>query len=65
MSLENSLTMRSAANVASPVAMQFKLDPGLAWGYFGLAFAMLFLTVLIQMAFLLRLSPAKIMTRRN
>lgn len=65
MSLDNSMTMRSAANVASPVQMQFTLDTRLAWGYFGLAFGMLFLTVLIQMILLLRLSPAKIMTRRN
>lgn len=65
MSLENSLTMRSAANVASPVKMQFTLDMALVWGYFALAFGMLFLTVLIQMVFLLRLSPARIMTRRN
>ncbi len=65
LSLENSMTARSAANVASPVKMQFTLDTTLAWGYFALAFTMLFLTVLIQMGFLLRLSPAKIMTRRN
>lgn len=65
MTLENSMTMRSAANVASPVKMQFTLDAALALGYFALAFGMLFLTVLIQMVFLLRLSPARIMTRRN
>lgn len=63
--VENSMTIRSAANVASPVQMQFTLDTTLAWGYFALAFGMLFLTVFIQMVFLLRLSPAKIMTRRN
>jgi len=65
LSLDNSMTMRSAANVASPVKMQFTLDTALAWGYFALAFGMLFLTVLIQSVFLLRLSPAKIMSRRN
>ena len=65
MTLETSMTTRSAANVASPIKMSFTLDGALAWGYFAMAFIMLFLTVLIQMVFLLRLSPAKIMTRRN
>ncbi len=66
-SLDTAVTMniRSAAATAAPVKMQFALDTNLAWGYFALAFGMLFLTVLIQMVFLLRLSPAKIMTRRN
>lgn len=64
-SLELSTMTRSAANVASPVEMQFNLDTAMAWGYFALAFAMLFVTVLVQMVFLLRLSPAKILTRRN
>ena len=63
--LEMSTMTRSAANVASPVEMQFNLDTAMAWGYFALAFCMLFMTVLIQMVFLLRLSPAKILTRRN
>lgn len=63
--LEMSTMTRSAANVASPVEMQFDLDTAMAWGYFALAFCMLFMTVLIQMVFLLRLSPAKILTRRN
>ena len=64
-SLELSTMTRSAANVASPVEMQFNLDTAMAGGYFALAFAMLFVTVLVQMVFLLRLSPAKILTRRN
>lgn len=64
MTVESSQKMRSAATVAAPVQMQFRLDMSLAAAYFALALGMLFLTVLVQMGFLLRLSPAKILTRR-
>lgn len=65
MTVEDSQKMRSAATVAAPVQMQFHLDMRLTAAYFALAFGMLFLTVLVQMGFLLRLSPAKILTGRT
>ncbi len=63
--IEDTQRVRSAANVVAPARLQFRLDPALAAAYFGAALCMLFLTVLIQVVFLLRLSPAKILMRRN
>lgn len=64
-SIEDTQRVRSAANVVAPARLQFRLDPALAAGYFGAALCMLFLTVFIQVVFLLRLSPARILLKRN
>lgn len=63
--LEDTQAIRSTANVSAQTRLQFRLDGRIAALYFAAAFIMLFLTVLVEMLVLLRLAPARILTRRN
>lgn len=65
LSIEDTQTIRSSANVVAATKLQFQLDSRLTVLYFAGMFSLLFLTVLIQMIFLLRLSPARILARKN